>query len=494
MADHDPSPRADADAAHVARDCPRQRFGLRPRLAALCVVLVLLAEIMVFIPSAANFRRAWLEERVDRAQTASLAVEASPSFEISEDLSRELLANAEVLAVALKRDGQRQLILAGVPSDLQVVTLDLREEGPVAGIGATLATPFQPPRLLRVLDEPRLAGGEFIEVLVPEAPLRADLAAFCGRVAILSLIIAAVVAGGFYFLLNRFLVRPIRRLAGDMARFRADPHQPSLDHDPSGRADELGLAEEEFALLRDQLREALRARERLAGLGEAVAKINHDLRNILTSAHLVSDRLRLHADPAVASRAERLVRSIDRGVRLAEDVLRYGRADEGAPQPAPVTVRPVIEEAFADASAVASMPTGLEIIEATPTHARVDPDHLHRIVLNLMRNAVQAMATNAGARGRPGMLRVHVSSDADAVQLRLADEGPGMPQGIAAQLFQPFQARGREGGSGLGLAIARQLARANGGNVRLETTGPDGTVFELTLPIASADKGHTGQG
>jgi signal transduction histidine kinase len=451
----------------------------------LCVMLVLIAEVLVFIPSAANFRRAWLEERIERAQTASLAVEASPSFEISDDLSRELLANAEVLGVALKRDGQRQLILAGEYEGEMPVSIDLRETSLLHHVGATLALPFHPRgRILRLLAEPRLAGGEFIEVVVREAPLRDAMIAYSLRVLALSLIIALFVAAGMYLVLNRFLVWPLRRLVADMVAFRNDPSSIG-ERSAMRRADEFGLAEAEFSQMREQVREALREKARLATLGEAVAKINHDLRNVLTAAHLISDRLRLHVDPQVSGRAERLVRSIDRGVRLAEDVLRYGRAEEGRAQPASIALRPLIEDAFQDASAAIEVPTGLDLDVDPELLILADPDHVHRIALNLIRNAVQAMAKNSETRGRPGVVHISAYAEGQHVVVAIRDEASGIPDHLRERLFIPFESRSREGGSGLGLAIARQLAEANEGSLALKTTGSDGTVFEVRLPTST---------
>src|SRR5205823_13915730 len=102
-------------------------------------------------------------------------------------------------------------------------------------------------------------------------------------------------------------------------------------HHVSGRADEIGQIERELVSMQEEVRNALRSRARLAALGQAVSKINHDLRNMLTSAQMASDRLATSGDPTVAKALPRLERALDRAVRLAEDVLAYGRTDEAPP-------------------------------------------------------------------------------------------------------------------------------------------------------------------
>jgi signal transduction histidine kinase len=216
----------------------------------------------------------------------------------------------------------------------------------------------------------------------------------------------------------------------------------------------------------------------LAALGEAVAKINHDLRNMLTAAQIASDRLSASGDPAVAQAMPRLERALERAVSLAQNTLAYGRSEEPPPSPRTLTLRPALEAAGEDAGL---SPDGVRLEVAAPERlpVRVDPEHLHRILVNLLRNAREAVESTGRSHGR---VRASASRMGGVVTVRLADDGPGLPLKAQARLFQPFSTTARSGGAGLGLAISRELAQANGGDLQLAATGADGTTFELKLP------------
>jgi signal transduction histidine kinase len=223
----------------------------------------------------------------------------------------------------------------------------------------------------------------------------------------------------------------------------------------------------------------------LAALGEAVAKINHDLRNVLANAQLVSDRLAQSADPHVRGQGERLVRAIDRGVRLAEEVLAFGGAQERPPAALPIVLRPLLEEAFVDAAAAAAAaaPAGIDLQVEADAAVVGDPEFLHRVFLNLMRNAVIATAAEAG-RNAPCTIRVEARAVDGFLGVTVSDDGPGIPPKVRERLFRPFSGSGTRNGAGLGLVIARELARAQGGDVDLVSTSATGTVFEVRLPRA----------
>lgn len=458
--------------------------GLSARLLALTFAAVVVAAGLIFVPSVAAFYTQQLQDRVDAARLATLAAQAAPDLALSDDLAERLLAEAEVKAVGVRRDGQRELILGTVAPPKPPVRIDLRKRGLGAAILDAARAYFESSeRYVLIVDSASMDDVEFIEVLAPAAPLKEALYGFTGRALLLTLLSTTIVGAVIYAALAVLFVRPMRRLALAMSSFREEPENPTRAIIPSGRADEIGEAEAALAEMQAQVRQALSQKARLAALGEAVAKINHDLRNVLTNAQLVSDRLAQSEDPQVRAQGERLVRAIDRGVRLAQEVLAFGRAEERAPAAEPIALLGLLEEAFLDAASAASAPMGVDL--QVGEHARVvgDEEFLHRVFVNLMRNAVIAIAGQEG-RNAPGTITVEAQARDGYLAVSVADDGPGIPPRALERLFQPFATSASPNGAGLGLAIARELARAQGGDVDLVSTGAAGTVFEVRLPRA----------
>jgi signal transduction histidine kinase len=162
-------------------------------------------------------------------------------------------------------------------------------------------------------------------------------------------------------------------------------------------------------------------------------------------------------------------------------VLAYGKSSEPAPQPAPTPLKAAVAAAGEDAGLADS---GVRFVAtvAEDAVAMVDPEQLNRILVNLMKNAREAIAD--AAMKRPGEVRVSADRKAGQLVLKIADNGPGLPDRAKAHLFEPFTGSGRAGGTGLGLAVSRELAQANGGDLVLARSGPKGAVFELRLPAA----------
>jgi signal transduction histidine kinase len=228
----------------------------------------------------------------------------------------------------------------------------------------------------------------------------------------------------------------------------------------------------------------LQQKTRLAALGSAVARIQHDLRNILANAKLASDRLADIDDPVVKNLTPRLITSLDRAVILATQTLRYGRADEHPPVRKPLVLKTLIDEAGEAALETGAAQTRIIFTNHVEAGLRIDADseQMFRIVLNLLRNAVEALAGRTNAA-----IEVSATRDERGVSLLIADNGPGVPAALQAKLFQPFATAARAGGSGLGLAIARDLARLHGGEIVLAATGPNGTQFRVDIPDRKED-------
>ncbi|WP_041373803.1 sensor histidine kinase [Phenylobacterium zucineum] len=480
---------ADAPAPNEppARDRRRRLFwpgGLSARLLVLTVLFAALGGLIAIPPALAAFERQWLLDRVRAAELASLAPEVAPDRVVSEQLKTELLRGAGVEIVAISVDGVRSLVFAGARPAEAPYLVDLRPRA-AAGLGvfAPFRTLFGPEgRRVRVVAEPRFREAEFIEFVATDTELKRALAGYLWRL-IGIVVFVSTLAGVLVFVaLNLFLVRPMQRITHAMERFRADPDDPAARVELSGRRDEIGRAEAELDRMQADLRVALNSRARLAALGEAVAKINHDLKNMLTSAQIASERLAALQDPKVSQALPRLERALDRAVKLASDVLAYGKTQEAAPEPR----RVALAEAVAEAALEARLSDeGVRLVSKVERSAQVtaDPDQLHRILANLFRNAREAIEHQEG-RTAPGRVEVSLAAANGGCLVRVADNGPGIPGRVRERLFQPFAGSGRPDGAGLGLAIARELALGHGGDLSLAATGPEGSVFELRLPGA----------
>ncbi|MEM5518585.1 HAMP domain-containing sensor histidine kinase [Henriciella sp. AS95] len=462
-----------ADAAKPSSG--RSRSGLfdslSVRLFLVTMAAILVVEFLVFLPSAANYRANWLDQRVQAARIAALSLEAAPSRMVSEELSEDLLMRAEVLAVAELSDDMREQILPpAMPLSGTMKTVDLMEEGMMGSIMQTLDTYRAEDGRLLIVRAMGSAPGRTLEIVLPEAPLKEGLSNFGWRVFWLSLLISLTAGGLIYLLLFLLVVRPMQRVTASVIRFREDPGSWTKRLSTTSRKDEIGRAQNALADMESAVSDTFRQRERLAQLGEAVAKINHDLRNSLATAQIASDALSTSNDPRVQRAAPRLERALERAIKLASETLKYGRSTTPAARLQPVLLHQAIEEAAREA-----LPGDDRIAFTNETDPAItikaDPDHLHRIAANLIRNAAEAMPEG-------GALKV---SGADR-QIDFADTGPGLSDKAESNLFKPFTGTTRKDGSGLGLALSRDLARSMGGDLTLQRTGPDGTVFRLTLP------------
>lgn len=441
---------------------------------------VLLAEVAIYFPSAARYYHDLLSTRLASAQIAVLALEEVRDSDLSPKLKNEMLANAGVHLVALKRNNTRRLYLAENMPPGAAVQIDLRDENLVNLIFASLDCMFAPDgRVLRVQSTPRLGGGEFIEIVVDEAPIRQELWVYSVRILLLSLLIAVITSGLVFWTIYGMFVRPMQRVTQSMMRFQEKPDDAQRIIVPSTRSDEIGQAERVLAAMQTELRQALQQREHLAALGTAVAKIQHDLRNVLASAQLASDRLAASNDPTVKMLAPRLIKAIDRAIALTTNTLKYGRAEEAPPRRTRQPLLPLAEEAMH--AALAAGEGNVAWSNSFDPHLLVEADgeQMLRILINIGRNAVQAMEGRAGAA-----ITVSAQRRDDALEIDIADNGSGIPEPALKSLFEPFSRKGRSGGTGLGLAIARELARGHGGDVTLLRTGPEGTTFRIVIPDA----------
>lgn len=451
---------------------------LSGRFLILTIIFVMLAEIFIFVPSVARYREDWMLDRLERAQIASLALLAEDM--IDPQLEEELLTNAGVLNVVLRRDEVRQLMLSSpIPSPI-ADTFDLRGAMAPELIMDAMARLTNPePEIVRVIGSPVQDAGLLIEVTVDTAPLRAAMLDYGVRILILSAVISIFTATLLFIAVRGFLVKPIRGVVGAMQTYAAAPEDARRIIEPSAGIRELREAEEALQTLQAQLTSNLRQKDRLAQLGGAVAKISHDLRNILTTAQLFTDRLEASEDPTVARMVPKLLNSMRRAIHLAEATLTFGKAEEAPPQLDQVQLADIVAEVF-EAEALADGGEACAFVdEVPPTFTlRADREQLYRVLSNLVRNARQAMA----AAGAGGQIAISAAETEGDWMVCVADTGPGLPAKTQENLFQAFAGSVRKGGSGLGLAIASELVRGHGGRIELECTGAEGTCFVICLP------------
>jgi signal transduction histidine kinase len=456
------------------------RHSLSARLLWLTVIIVTVVEVMILLPSLGRERETWLMSRVREAHLAALTVSSAPHGVIDLSTRNELLRLSGTEAIRLIEPGRSVMVLPMRRSLRPGGSVDLTMETlPLSTLRAILTLAGLAPRELLVTARSPLAQSIIVQIVVRDSTLARRLRVYAFHIASLSLAIALLTGLILYLALDRFLVLPMRRLTESISSFRADPeYAVPLTPALPGRFgdDEIALAARELAAMQTELRAALWRNARLAALGTAVAKISHDLRNILSSALLVADRLGNSADPAIKHASETLIDSVERAAELVGRTLSFAR--EGPPPllRTPVHLAALVAEI---AESLAPMATTLNIAIDPSLAPRLDRTQIYRALSNLIRNAAEAEAKVITVTATAGPI----------VTLTIADDGPGLPDTARANLFRPFTGSARRGGTGLGLAIARDLVRAHGGELELVSTGPAGTMFRMTLPAEGPDSG-----
>jgi signal transduction histidine kinase len=154
--------------------------------------------------------------------------------------------------------------------------------------------------------------------------------------------------------------------------------------------------------------------------------------------------------------------------------LKYGRAEERSPEPKPVAVRDAVEAVAQSLGLNAEGPVRWNDKVSPEFKVRADPDQLYRVLLNLCRNAAQAI-------GEEGSISVIAFRAIGFDVIEIEDTGPGIPASAREHLFEPFRGSTRADSTGLGLSISRELIRAHGGDITLIRSDETGTVFRITL-------------
>ncbi|WP_367715870.1 HAMP domain-containing sensor histidine kinase [Nitratireductor sp. GISD-1A_MAKvit] len=458
--------------------------GLSTKLLFLTVLFVMIAEVLIFIPSVANFGMQWMQQRLDNAAAVSIILMEGENDTLAPEIRDELLMATGVKAIAVRdADVSRILVVTDMPPEVDE-HIDLDAITPPAAIARTFSTLFfGGDRMFRIFGTVGDTGKVF-EILIPDTGLRNAMLIYARNVTFLSLIISLFTATLVFYAINRIMIRPIRAMTQSMLSFAAAPDDPGRIIEPEIRGDEIGVAERELARMQAALQKTLGEQKRLADLGLAVSKINHDMRNMLASAHLISDRLSTIEDPAVKSLTPRLLRTLDRAVTYSEGVLNYGRTQEAPPSRRRLRLHALVEEVRNVLPL--DVDARIEFANAVDEDFEIsaDSEHLFRVLSNLCRNAVQAMAGDSD----PSVVkRLTITAEREdhTARIYVNDTGPGLPQKARENLFAPFRGSAKSGGTGLGLAIAQELVRAHGGALELAESIGGHTVFVITLPDAT---------
>jgi len=457
------------------------RFGLSGKLLVLTILFVMIAEVLIYVPLVANFRVNWLRDRLASAYTAALVLDAAPSGMVPESLAKQILDSIGARAVAMKMGSRRRMLAVGDAPPPITHDFDMRSVYTFDSIIDAFTMMLDTRKDVMRVVGPAPMGGDYIEIVMDEPPLRKAMLRYSGDLLLISLLISGITATLVYFTLHYMFVRPMGRLTANMMAFRADPENADRIIAPSARADEIGIAERELATMQIELASMLHQKNRLAALGLAVSKINHDLRNLLGSAQLISDRLLSLPDPGVQRFAPKLMRALERAIAFCQSTLSYGRLQEPPPERKPILLAPLVEEVHETLGLPADAPIRWIGAVERDLIVEADYDQLFRALLNLARNAVQALESRASRDPGRDQIRITGRREGAVVVIEVSDTGPGFSDKARAHLFEAFQGSTRAGGTGLGLAIAAELVRAHGGEIRL-IEGTIGATLRLTIP------------
>ncbi len=451
------------------------------------ICFVMLAELVIFIPSATTFRQDWLNDRAQQAGLLAQALTGVPDYEASEILTEQFMQDTDVIMMSAKRDGMSEFMLGHPPKGEGIELVDLRESRRLPLFRDAFRAFFGSAEgSLRVLATSPVQGQDALELIIPKAKLQWAMRDYAKRIAVLSLAIALITGLLIYLAMLFMIIRPIEKLATGLSDFREDPEKRRSNLPPSSRKDEIGQLQREFYDMKQGVRASFKQRERLATLGMAVAKINHDLRNVLASASLVSERLENDQEERIAKMGGRLTRAIDRGIKLTSEVLNFSLSGQDEADLEVVRISLLVGEAAGDT--LGGFGSGRRRITFTnkiPSEMIVtaDKDHTYRIFHNLFRNAAQAMAKMPDDDAVRN-LTVEAIPSGDQISILVKDTGPGLPEKAKKNLFKAFASASGRGSTGLGLTISQDLAREQGGDIMLESTSEHGTVFAVCLQKA----------
>ncbi len=449
------------------------------RVALLSAAFILMTEIFVLLPAVGYYRSVQLQEIVDDTALIVESLLSAPTEELDDTQTKFLLDKLNVFHITLVYPDRQERLLT--PSDdrpINAGTTNLIED-------SNLSKFFSGPKCIisRPSDTMRLIGvpkfdDYVIDLTLAERPICMDVRRFSRDLLVLSIWLSIFAAALLYITTNFNLAGPILKLTRSITGFDTSSRDREQIVKPSSRVREIYEAESSLRDMQERVILAMEQRDKLVALGESVSKIQHDLRNMLSTASLTADRLEFSEDPAVRRSAPRLRRALDRAVSLSSQTMEYGalgnRSIRLAELNVPSTLQEIIEEEKSLCSDlpykwIFSCPKGLTI--------KTDEEYFQRVYRNLVRNARQALDEGTGDHI---ITRVSVLENGIAIQVE--DDGPGLSESAREHLFQPFKGSTRRGGTGLGLALSSELCVLMGGELRLVKSDSSGTIFEIYLP------------
>jgi len=461
-------------------------IGLTATVLALTISFVLLAMGLFYVFRLSAFRETWLHNKMLTAQAAVDAFVPEPGVRLPDELAAKILAMVGAKSIVVSGGQGVREIRAAARGPALAGTLRLGDETAFDSISEAFHALFAPHGTIITVADTLPPRGDAVQATLDETPLVEAMWRVSNTFLTISLMVAAVVTCVLWAALWQLVLRPVRRLTSNIIAFGENPQDVTRVIAPSGRADEIGRAETALAAMQNSLAHELAQRKRLAELGMAVARINHDLRNILTAAQLISDRLAAIPDPLAQRLAPRLVATLDRAIQFCQATLTYGAAREQAPNrnafDLSELVRQVVDSARAENGE--TIDYHIEIPPMFDVYA--DRDHVLRVLENLSRNATQALIARGAQGERPKAIRFAAIRAEGFALIEISDTGPGFPPDQSERIFEPFHMSTSEAGTGLGLAIAADLVARNGGAIALAPSKPEdfycGARFLIKLP------------
>ncbi len=300
---------------------------------------------------------------------------------------------------------------------------------------------------------------------------------------LLALGLAAVLGGSaLVFFISHTFTRPLGNLVEGVRALEKGDFSYALD---ARGGDEVAEVTRAFNRMRDSLRKTqqeLLEAERLATIGRMASSISHDLRHSL--AAIVANAEFLCESRLSSDQREELYQEVRVAVNqmtdLIDSLLEFSRTRESLR----LTYGNVKDSVERVVAAIRSHPefhpVRITVSQEGNSSGWFDPRKLERVLYNLLLNSCEAVVPEAG--------RIHVGLNEvqGGVEIRVSDNGRGIPEKIRGQLFEPFVSHGKENGTGLGLTVVQKIIQDHGGDVIVEKTSAEGTVFRLLLPLTSS--------